>query len=68
MFASEAALKSEPVKKELELAIYRNKRIIPVFEDIQDVRPILRHIKGVNIKDKTIAEIVDTLYHMIIGP
>ncbi|QEE16811.1 TIR domain-containing protein [Promethearchaeum syntrophicum] len=44
---TEASNESGPVQQETDMAVYLNKRIVPIFQDINDVRLSLRPKRGV---------------------
>lgn len=50
--STKASYISAPVNQEIDLAIYSNKKMIPVFVNIKDVRPLLRPKTGVKFKSK----------------
>ena len=48
---SEFANDSGPVQQEIDMAVYLNKRIIPIFKDMSEVRLSLRPKRGVKFID-----------------
>ena len=53
------------VRMERDMAVYHNKHIIPVFEEIDHVPPIIRFNSGVNTQSLSSNKIVDKIYHLI---
>ena len=65
LFCSEQALNSEIVKSEWKTAFSLRKKILPVFEDINHVPPILRSLLGVKFNEFDIDNTVYTIYETI---
>ncbi|MFX0092637.1 MAG: TIR domain-containing protein, partial [Candidatus Hodarchaeota archaeon] len=64
-FCSPAASVSEPMTQELNMAIYQNKLIIPVFTDTSDIPILLKTKKGIEASNKTPEDIVNDLHQFI---
>ncbi|MBD3350322.1 MAG: TIR domain-containing protein, partial [Candidatus Lokiarchaeota archaeon] len=65
VFCTMASLHSKNCQKERELAIFQNKRIIPLYEDFGFVPGLCQPHKGVDITDKSDATIVNELTDLI---
>ncbi|MHA1888812.1 MAG: TIR domain-containing protein [Promethearchaeota archaeon] len=51
ILCTEVSNESGPVQQETDMAVYLNKRIVPIFQDINDVRISLRPKRGVKYFD-----------------
>lgn len=65
LFCSEKSLKSEIVALEWKAALQLRKRIIPIFEDIDHVPPILRSMLGVIFNESDIERTIQSIYETI---
>lgn len=65
--SSQHSLTSAPVKKETEFADYNEKRIIPIYENIKNVRPFIRIHRAVEFKNNNFNEFLDNLKLIIKG-
>lgn len=63
--SSEYSMNSEPVQKEIDMAVYQNKRIIPIFKNIKYVREILQPIRGIELRDGSFKTDLNDLYLLI---
>ena len=64
-FYSQDAAISDPVKNERDMAVYKNKYIIPGFKDLDTVPLILQIRTGINISSMSIDEIANEIYRLI---
>ena len=65
--SSQHSLTSTPVKKETEFALINNIRIIPIFQDIEKVRPFIRIYRGVEFNNYHFNQFLDNLMFIIKG-
>lgn len=65
LFCSEQSLSSDIVKLEWKAALELRKKILPVFEDVTHIPPILRSLLGVEFNDSDIDEIIQNIYETI---
>lgn len=63
---SKAALGSQAVKKERDMAIYSGKHIIPIFTDINDVPLSIRVEIGINIRNYGIKKTANEILRLIL--
>ncbi len=63
---TQAMVESDNCKKERDMAIYQNKKTIPVFEQFEFVPDIFQPYKGINISKKDVAQIIEELYDLIL--
>ena len=63
--STKAFFNSAPVNQEIDLAIYSNKKMIPVFENIKDVRPLLRPKTGVKFNSSKFQDFVANLLFIL---
>lgn len=59
--SSQHSLASPPVKNETEFAIVKNKTIIPIFEDIKNVREFITTKRGVKFNNNHFTEFLKNL-------
>jgi len=60
------SIDSGPVRQELEMAVYLNKTIIPIFQNIEDVTLSLRTKRGVKF-DEDFQSFLEQLYFILTG-
>ncbi len=65
--SSGTALQSKAVEQEIDLALYQQKRIIPLFDSIENVRPLLKIKTGVKF-DKDLQTLTRNLLLLILTP
>jgi len=63
--SSQHSLTSPPVKNETEFAIVKNKTIIPIFEDIKNVREFITTKRGVKFNKNHFNEFLKNLKSII---
>lgn len=61
-FCSQAALQSGLVKQELEMALYLDKLIIPIFEYEEDMSRSLKIKRGIKFNPAQINEMIEKLF------
>jgi len=61
-------LNSKPIEKEIDLAIYQDKKIIPLFQNIKYIRAILKPITGIKFQGHNFEKTIDDLLNAIIAP
>lgn len=66
LFCSQNALQSESMLIEWETAIIFKKQIIPIFEKIEDVPPILRRLRGIKIQVDELDGLVNNVHQLIL--
>jgi len=64
---SENSKDSGPVRQELEMAVYLNKTIIPVFQNIADVTLSLKPKRGVKFERNYFSNFLEQLYFVLTG-
>ena len=62
---TEASNESGPVQQETDMAVYLGKRIVPIFQDINDVRISLRPKRGVKYYDDDFDSFFNDLFMVI---
>ena len=62
---TEASLSSSNCQKERDMAIFQNKRIIPLFESFNFVPPACQPYLGVNLTGKSVNDVVFELHKLI---
>jgi hypothetical protein len=67
VIATTASSQSRPVNLELEMAIMQNKKIVPVFSDINSVRLSLRTMRGIHYNDSDFLTFLVNLYRVLTG-
>lgn len=65
--SSQHSLVSAPVNKETDFAVIEEKMIIPIFQDIENVRAFIRIYRGVKFNSNNFDEFLDDLMHIIKG-
>ncbi len=65
--STKASYNSAPVNQEIDLAIYSNKKMIPVFKNIKDVRPLLRPKTGVKFTSSKFQDFLSNLFFILTG-
>ena len=65
LFCSENSLMSEVFRREWKTAIELEKRILPVFEDVNHIPPILRSSLGVSYDNTDIEDTIQKIYETI---
>ncbi|MFX1397774.1 MAG: SCP2 sterol-binding domain-containing protein [Promethearchaeota archaeon] len=66
LFCSENALKSEPVNDEWMAAKALRKPIIPVFNIVEHIPPLLRQFLGVQFDVSSISNTINALYDLVL--
>ncbi len=66
LFCSQNALDSEPMLMEWETALIFKKEIIPIFEDINHVPPILRRLRGIKMHSGDISSVISQIHQLIL--
>jgi len=64
---SEDSKRSVPVRKEIEMAIYLNKSLVPVFKNIGDVTLSLKPHRGLEIDEENFQDSLEKLYIILAG-
>ncbi len=65
--STEASQDSGPVNNEIDLAIYQNKRFVPIYVDFDHVRSILKPKRGVKFDTRDFSEFINKLYRILTG-
>ena len=58
--------KSNPVQKEIEMAVYLNKKIIPIYKNINDVRLSLRTLRCLDFDESNIQKLCGQIVKLIV--
>ena len=66
LFCSQNALRSDPIRAEWETAHVHKKFIIPVFESIEDIPPLLRRLRGIHFQANDLDTTFIQLYQEIL--
>ncbi|TKJ25588.1 MAG: hypothetical protein CEE42_07040 [Promethearchaeota archaeon Loki_b31] len=67
VISSSYSLKSQPVKTEIDFAYQEGKGIIPIFKNIDEVRPIIKINRGIKFQDDNFQTFLEELYAIIAG-
>ena len=67
IISSQHSLASAPVKKEIEFAVVKNKRIILIFEDFKNVREFIKVYRGVKFNSSHFNDFLNNLISIIKG-
>jgi hypothetical protein len=59
---------SKNCQKERDMALFQNKRIIPLFEEFSEVPPACQPYLGVNVAGKLPDQVLEALYKLITAP
>lgn len=62
---TEASNLSENCGKERKMAVFQNKRLIPLFDDFSHVPATFQPYIGINITGKNVSNVVDEIYELI---
>ena len=67
VISSQRSLESEPVSRETDFAVIKGKRIIPIFQNIADVREFIRQYRGVTFDSNNFDKFLSKLMSIIGG-
>lgn len=63
---SQAALQSDPIRVEWETAHIHKKYIIPIFESVEDIPPLLKRLRGIHFQSDNFEGTLSNLYQEIL--
>ncbi len=66
LFCSQDALQAAPMGVDWEFAHRNKKFILPIFESIEDVPPLLRRIRGISFRKSDLKDTISQLYQEIL--
>lgn len=64
---SEDSKRSVPVRNEIEMAIYLNKSLVPIFKNIDDVTLSLKPHRGLEFDEENFQDYLEKLYTILTG-
>lgn len=64
---SEDSKRSVPVRKEIEMAVYLDKSLVPIFKNIDDVTLSLKPHRGLEFDEENFQDSLEKLYIILVG-